>query len=251
MLAHLGATSWAEAIRLGVDGIVHALPTPRDILEADALGKLPKGGRFLDQLLAMHALFDPSGRQARSLFSALRQKGVAVDPNLVVFRNMLTHPSQLGEEQEGEMAAAPKLMQEGWDDEQERAGRGKLADSQRVRELVRLVQRFVKSMHDAGVPLLAGSDLANPNVLPGLSLHQELELLGEAGIPPMRVLAMATRDAARWLGILAEVGTLEPGKRADLLILDRNPLEDIRHTRTIWRVVQGGREVDPQALGGR
>jgi len=107
---------------------------------------------------------------------------------------------------------------------------------------------LVKRYHEQGVRLLAGSDLPNPWVVPGISLHQELELLTSAGLTPLEALSIATRNGARALGIAHEAGTLEPGKRADLLVLSANPLADIQNTRRIEQVLLGGRVLDREAL---
>ena len=101
----------------------------------------------------------------------------------------------------------------------------------------------IRAAYRRGVMLLAGTD-----VCCGPSLHWELEYLVEAGIPPLEVLRIATQDAAAAVGADAHLGTLEPGKLADLVLLDANPLDDIRNTQAIWRVIKGGRVVDPEGL---
>ena len=78
-------------------------------------------------------------------------------------------------------------------------------------------------------------------MLPGVSLHQELALLAGAGLSAMETLQSATRNAAAYRGTLAHEGTIERGKRADLVLLDANPLADIHNTTTIRAVVMGGR----------
>ena len=88
--------------------------------------------------------------------------------------------------------------------------------------------------------LTAGSDVASPWVIPGVAFHQELSLLTTAGLSASEVLSIATRNGAQALGIISEAGTIERGKRADLVILEGNPLEDIRNTRRIHSVVLGG-----------
>jgi imidazolonepropionase-like amidohydrolase len=80
-------------------------------------------------------------------------------------------------------------------------------------------------------------------VEPGTGLHDEIELLVEAGLTPMEALQSATRNPARYLGKIAEMGTLEPGKVADLVLLDADPLADIRNARKIRMVVLRGRIV--------
>jgi imidazolonepropionase-like amidohydrolase len=103
-------------------------------------------------------------------------------------------------------------------------------------------------MHRAGVPIVAGTDTMMPYVFPGFSLHEELRLLVQAGLTPMEALQTATRNAAMFNGTLADLGTIESGKLADLVLLDANPLDDIRHTQTIRAVITAGRYFDRQAL---
>lgn len=102
--------------------------------------------------------------------------------------------------------------------------------------------------HKAGVKIVAGTDTANPLVFPGYSTHHELALLVEAGLSPMEAIVVATRNAAEMLGELGEFGTIEPGKRADLLLLNENPLLDIKNTRMIDGVIAKGRVIDRAAL---
>ena len=101
--------------------------------------------------------------------------------------------------------------------------------------------KMVGEMNRAGVPILAGTDTAaGVRVYPGFSLHDELELLVRAGLTPMEALQAATLNAGEYLD-LADTGTIEKGKRADLVLLDSNPLVDIKNTRTIQSVVLAGR----------
>ena len=103
--------------------------------------------------------------------------------------------------------------------------------------------------HRRGVKLLAGTD-AFPwsAIFFGSSLHWELEYFVEAGIPPLDVLRIATQQAAEAVGADDHLGTLEPGKLADIVLLDANPLEDIKNTQSIWRVIKGGWVFDPEEL---
>jgi imidazolonepropionase-like amidohydrolase len=100
------------------------------------------------------------------------------------------------------------------------------------------------------VPIVAGSDTPNPLVFPGSSLHEELELLVEAGLPPLAALQAATREAARFRDQLDSQGTVETGKVADLVLLDADPLADIGNTQKIAGVVLAGRYLDRAALDG-
>ena len=107
---------------------------------------------------------------------------------------------------------------------------------------------LVGAMHRAGVPLLAGTDVAVPYVFPGFSLHEELQLLVEAGLTPLAAFRAATINPVRFLGREADLGTIEPGKLADLVLLEANPLADIANTKTIDAVMINGRLFDRVAL---
>jgi imidazolonepropionase-like amidohydrolase len=95
-------------------------------------------------------------------------------------------------------------------------------------------------MYDSGVPLIAGTDTPTPWIVPGASLHNELKLLNEAGIPPLQVIRIATSNAAHALRGQHKFGSITPGLRADLVLLSRNPLDDITNTRAIDLVIQNG-----------
>ena len=98
------------------------------------------------------------------------------------------------------------------------------------------------AMHRAGVPFMAGTDTAaGVHIFPGFSLHQELALFVQAGLTPMEALQTATLNPAKFLGKQAEMGTVESGKLADLVLLDADPLENIHNTEKIQAVVLAGR----------
>jgi imidazolonepropionase-like amidohydrolase len=108
----------------------------------------------------------------------------------------------------------------------------------------------VRSAHRLGVTLHAGTDAPDPDHLSfsGLALHWELEHLTRAGISPLEALRIATQQAAVAVGAADDLGTLEVGKLGDVVLLDENPLTDIRNTQTIWRVIKGGWVFDPDDL---
>src|SRR5215467_12421944 len=100
----------------------------------------------------------------------------------------------------------------------------------------------VNAMHRAGIPFLAGTDTPpGVYIFPGFSLHEELQRFVAAGFTPMEALQTATLNPAKFLGREGELGTIEKGKLADLLLLDGNPLDDIRNTQKIAGVVANGR----------
>ncbi|MGI8581077.1 MAG: amidohydrolase family protein [Chitinophagaceae bacterium] len=115
-------------------------------------------------------------------------------------------------------------------------------DTASWRKLYELQLKIVKELYKAGAPFLAGSDNgAAIMILPGFGLHEELSLLVLAGLPPFKALQAATINPAVFLNKQKELGTVEVGKLADLVLLDANPLEDISNTRKINAVVANGR----------
>ncbi|MBI5443639.1 MAG: amidohydrolase family protein [Deltaproteobacteria bacterium] len=105
----------------------------------------------------------------------------------------------------------------------------------------------LRRVHAAGVTVAAGSDAGNIGTLHGPGLHRELELMREAGLSPAEVLLAATRGGAAALG-REDVGTIEAGKLADLLVLDADPRKDVGNLHRIHRVVKGGRVFDPEEV---
>ena len=103
--------------------------------------------------------------------------------------------------------------------------------------------QLTKKLDDNGVTILSGSDIPNFDLAPGASLHHELELLVEAGIPPLEIIKIATRNGAQALGIEKDVGTIELGKQADMIILSDNPIDSISNTKKIEAVINNGRFV--------
>lgn len=108
--------------------------------------------------------------------------------------------------------------------------------------------QIVGALHRAGVKTLAGSDMTMPYCFPGFSLHDELGLLVQAGLTPLEALQTATINPAKYLGREKDLGTIEKGKLADLVLLDANPLAEISNTKKINTVVLNGRLLGRDAL---
>lgn len=128
---------------------------------------------------------------------------------------------------------------------------GETPEQRRARkDRYHLIAAQVPALHQAGVTLLAGSDSASLNtyVYPAEALHEELTLFTEAGLAPLYALQAATLNGARFMRLGDEYGSIEPGKRADLVVLGSNPLEDIRATRDIYAVIHGGELLDRERL---
>jgi hypothetical protein len=123
-------------------------------------------------------------------------------------------------------------------------------DWERDRVLYERKKSLVKPLFDAGNKFLAGTDCLNPYCFPGFSLHDELALFVEAGLTPTQALETATINPARFMGQDKKWGLVAKGMRADAVLLERNPLADIRNTTGIFSVIQGGRLHDRAALDG-
>jgi hypothetical protein len=169
--------------------------------------------------------FPPKPDSEPQLFAAFARNGTAYDPTLVAYRGS-TEPQNVDPEI---LQKYPDLI----------AGRKKFFA--RFLELVGMMNR-------EHVTLLAGTDLSTNFkwITPGASLHDELELFVGTGLSPMEALQTATRNPARFLHV--DAGTIEVGKRADLVLLDANPLDDIRNVRKIRAVILDGKLLDRSRL---
>jgi len=121
----------------------------------------------------------------------------------------------------------------------------------RIHALLERHEKLVGDMHRAGVEFLAGTDTNGWNpVIPGFSLHEELALLVKSGLSPLEALQSATRNPARYFGPAAQIGTIEIGKAADLVLLTADPAQDIRNTQKIDAVILRGHYFSRENLDG-
>ena len=181
--------------------------------------------------------------KANSLGDRLAAHGVWTVPTLVEADRRIGRPEQVrGWLQSPAMQFVPADAVDYWREESLRAASRMDADDWRLLERGRANRlKLVQILHRSGAPLLAGTDTPNTFLVPGDSLHEELELLVAAGLTSGEALLLATSEAARFLGQADEWGTVVPGKKADLLLLSANPLVDIRNSRRIEGVMLNGR----------
>jgi hypothetical protein len=262
------AVSAAEVPGSGQRSIEHVSPAlPGDAALLFACS--PREGELRAELLALQAASSQPGAapealrarrralqaalvdgydeaRAQALFARLKADGIAVVPTLVWSRTFLPRdPSDLGSGVPLERLP-PKLV-EGWASRRRQAVAALTPDAFALFDRVAArAQAVAGALHRAGVTLLAGTDSFDAYVVSGFALHQELELLVAAGLTPLEALQAATREPARFLGLAAERGTIEVGKAADLVLLEADPLADIRNTRRIAAVVLAGRVVEPR-----
>jgi amidohydrolase family protein len=109
-----------------------------------------------------------------------------------------------------------------------------------VQQIVDFNCALVRAFVAADIPVLTGTDAPVPGIAPGFAIHDEFESLAKCGMSNAQILESTTRRAAEWLGVLPDRGTVEAGKRADLVLLDADPLESISNTRRIAAVIAGG-----------
>ena len=188
-----------------------------------------------------------SEKKAAELFARFVKNGTWVCPTLMLYQSVSFRDEE-------DLANDPRLKymplstKDSWRNDVYVAwvtGEGR-AD---FRKLCENHLAIVGAISRAGVGLLAGTDTAGvPYCFPGFGLHDELALFVQAGLSPMQALQTATYNAAKCLGKLDSMGTIEQGKVADLVLLDADPLQNISNTRRITTVVVGGRVYDKTAL---
>ncbi|MCP2257654.1 Imidazolonepropionase [Streptoalloteichus tenebrarius] len=182
--------------------------------------------------------------RAARVFQRLAATGAAYTPTLTMHRMLdLPHLGSLADDRLKYLPASMLGIWEWVHDEMYTRGRTAVEAARRAVLFQRRLE-VTQAMAEAGVRLLAGTD--NPTLfgVHGFDLHTELDLLVTAGLSPMAALQAATREPARFLGLGHVSGTVEQGKRADLVVVDGDPLEDIRNTRHVHAVVVDGHLID-------
>ena len=235
----------AAAKRHGLALAGHVQPFPLDDILASGQASIEHG--------FYPSLDERPGFDRRAFFTRLAAAGVAIVPTLVVLERMGTADEETlkralteAETPSGGKRRLSAYLRADW--------REQFAEqSPELRALYRRLQessrRDLREMRAVGVRILAGTDIGVLNVFPGESLHEELALLvRDAKLSPLDALRAATRDAAVFLGRDRELGTIAAGRRADLVLLDANPLADITHVSRISAVVLRGRLFDRAAL---
>ncbi len=180
--------------------------------------------------------------KADKLAELLAKNGTTVVPTLIFGRSFAPFEAEVDPQMP--LDAIPAEMRERWQKARKAYMDASTPEDLALRKRMDDTSRtLVAQLHRAGVRVLAGSDALDGFDLPGFALHQELALLVSCRLTPMEALQSATRDAARFLGKESDAGTVEAGKRADLVLLSADPLTDIRNTRKIAAVWIGGQRL--------
>jgi imidazolonepropionase-like amidohydrolase len=242
---HLEDTLPSQATRMGIDNLEHVSTLLDELREKPKHS--PKGfGAAFQGVLDV----DLNGTKARQLIRTLARYKVAVTPTLMV----ATMPVE-GERAADRIYAGWAEIPEGWRQFWKRpywdfiTPKGwATRDYRTARQAREKYHQMVRLLDRAGVPIIAGTDTPAPWVLPGAGLLLELEALVKCGLTPMRAIQAATGRAAEVLRKSADVGTIQPGRFTDFVVLDADPLKNIRNVRRISSVYLAGREVGRETL---
>jgi imidazolonepropionase-like amidohydrolase len=192
----------------------------------------------MDQIAHLPINGDPQLPHTRATIELLARRKIVIDPTLP-WNELLGHaPETSLESFEPGFAHAPPALLANY-----RSIRND-TDAATAKRRVRESQAMVKALFDAGVPIVAGTDGA----LPGYSVLRSIEMYVEAGMTPMQAIESATRVPAESMGLAKTSGTIEAGKRADLIVLDADPLVNISNIRKLRWVIANGRMMAPAKL---
>jgi imidazolonepropionase-like amidohydrolase len=171
------------------------------------------------------------GHMVNDVAARTAQAGTWVQPTLSVFRQIIFQIADIDASLERpEIHYMPQSATVDWQPGvNPYLRRWKVTDIPKLQAQYLLMQRLVRGLRDAGVPLLAGTDDMVPSQIPGFGMKDELEQLYEAGLTPLEALQTATSNPARFFGTTAETGTVAVGKVADLVLLDGNPVDDVEN----------------------
>jgi imidazolonepropionase-like amidohydrolase len=228
-----------EASKAGVRVAVHAteLETARAAVEAGAS-------------VLVHSVHDKKVDQ--SFVDLVKDRGVIYIPTLAVLEGYAEVLGQDVRTTELEKRFGDPDAMATWAEFAAAAGIEDLEKAQqrkqRYLERAPVMNENLRILHEAGIPIAAGTDAGNIGTLHGPTFHRELQLMAEAGMSPMAVLVSATREAARVFATEPEFGTIQGGKIADLLVLDADPLVDVANLQKIHLVIKGGVMLEPDAI---
>jgi Amidohydrolase family len=183
-------------------------------------------------------ILDLDSSRTHDLITTLKTHSTVLDPTVALFETFM-HTVPLDQLEPGIDHVAPQLREA-----LNTPTPSDPSDVEFAKSRWAAIMATLRALHQAGIPIVAGTDQA----IPGYSLHREIELYVEAGFTPLEALQSATIVAAKALGVEKESGSIEPGKRGDVLLLDADPLADIHNTRKVWRTVSAGAVYSPAPL---
>jgi len=249
--AFLGIVEAARRERIRLVGHVPWNVGVQKTVEAgqDAIAHIEELYRyFVDRHQKLPANTRPDPAKIPVLGRLLRQHGVWVITTLSANSNILeqaTHLPALLQRPEMSFVPASYLAECRTDDPYAKRGDEWVLQN---KIMVPFLYRITGGLHDARVPMIAGTDATNPIQVPGVSLHEELADLVKAGLTPYEALLTSTRNPAEFLGRAKIAGTIAPSMRAELVLLHGNPLDDVRNTTKVVGVMVQGRWLNHATL---
>lgn len=237
-----------HAIEMGITRLEHIRITGKEMLsteEAEKIDPLPVGKREA----MLWERFDLGSQKFRDLVKRLAESRVFLDPTLVIDEYYNASSAEVEKKDPNNKYISAEFVEGA-----SRAFQNPLflipsELKTAAVEAVRKEQRFVGMCNEAGVRIIAGTDGPGMGLLlPGFGLQRELELLVESGLSPLQALRAATSTSAEALAKEDRLGSLEPGKLADVVVLDADPLLAIQNVKKVRTVVQGGKVYEPGAL---
>jgi imidazolonepropionase-like amidohydrolase len=184
---------------------------------------------------------DLNSKEVQDFITLLKEKNIVIDPTINVFENMFTaRPGQIPDGYDSIAPTLPSQVRRGLLGGGLPVPEGK---DQRYRDSWKTMLHFLKALFDAGISIVPGTDS-----LPGFSLHRELELYAQAGIPAPEILRIATILSAKVLKQDSDLGSIHPGKLADLVLIEGDPANNISNIRNVRMVIKDGILLDPKDL---
>jgi hypothetical protein len=207
-------TTWTDAANLDIDALTHGVPVspylPQRTFIENGLGPFDHFS-WLNLANLNNRNGSTGSTEINEMIKSLVTHRIPIDPTLDIYEAML-------KDDKNDQYLWPKVL------------------------------GLTKMMYINGVELLSGTDIPNFGLVPGESLHHELELLVEAGISPLDVIKIATRNGAEALGILNKVATIENGKEADMIVIATNPIDNISNTKNIEAIINDGKLVNRKEI---
>ena len=226
---HLGSISGRRAIDLGIHCLEHGIFAMSEF-----------GSNAADRFCSL-ARFDMESPVVEEVLSSIVDHGVAIDPTVVVYQAQLADFEPVTPDWKLYLSPEAQRYQE--------ANRYlEPAQQECMKQALRHQMQFVRKLHERGGLIIAGTDPVLGNLIPGYALHRELRNLVEAGLTPLEAIRAATLNAATVLRQEENLGSIEPGKLADLVVVDGDPSRSIAEIGNTVMVFQGGVRYDPASL---
>ena len=233
---HLGTSSATEAIKAGIDGLEHGFYTMSEFYD-EAFSKI--------RSLALKS-FDPDSQAATDVINLIIDNDIAIIPTTITFiLSGKDYTQRLDKDNLWRYLSDDAIVHH-------KARRAEMdGDTENV-ELEKILLekqlRFVNRIYNAGGRIFCGTDPSYPLITPGYAISWEAELLSKCGLSNASIMEALTIEAAKEIGLQNTIGSLEKGKKADIAVFNKNPLEDIKNLADLFAVYKSGISYDPAAL---